>query len=313
MIKNYFVRGESIKNEEKGVINFFRYLQDSNHKNHKGKTEKIYTIHENKNFLNKVCMSAAQHNLSKKLKGRRGGRTNKHFAHSFCFSPPEGVKLSKTEMNELSRRIIKVLSEYAGISSKELLENTFINVHEQDNTHLNILTGKILGGKSIDWGKLSLSHTLKLLFNVFLLEFKGLDVKEHQPKNKKKGYKSNIHQHKNEIKEDELNKKEDELNKKEDDLNTKSEELGHKLEEIQEELKKVKIKEQENNEQEKKIKKIIKNIGYYTHRIIVARFEKDKPKEEKNQRLLNKGVNKLKISEKKQIEDILSLYEITLE
>lgn len=315
MIKNYFVRGKAVKFQTKGLINYINYLESSEHKNHKGKTEKIYKIYKSKNFLDTTVLDAERLNLKKAQMKGKGGRYIKEYAQSFVFSPPEGVKMSKEEILELSNRIMKILSNYSKISKKELLEKLFINVHVQDNTHLNIVIGKVFNNKPIHWGKLSLSHTLKQAFNVFMLEVKGLDHKEHhpKPKNKGNGYASNIYQEKNKKKQRELQYQEEDLETREDTLKVEYEDLQIQIEQTKKDLIQIQEIGHTNQENKEKIIKYLKNMGHYIKRVIDARISKDKEKELKNEKLIQKGLNKLNLPQQKDVTKILQEYKISLE
>jgi len=305
-IKNFFVKGKPIKFKEKGIINYYRYLNNKEHKNHKGKTHNIYNIINNNNFIRNAITSSVKMNLEKSLLKGKGGRYIKEFGHSFVFSPPEELKLSKEDWTILTKRIMRHIFNYikennSSITKKELLKHTFVNVHEEDISHINFLFSKVIGGKPIHWSKYKINMILKQEFNLFCLDL-GLDYKTYKPKSKKNG--KNIY-NSNKQKEKEIEKEKKELSKEKEELSKEKEELNNKL---------LKIKElsKENKANEEAIKKLIKRFGTYINRVIIARQEKNLDKERKNITLIKKNKEKLNIPQKMELNKILDSYEISL-
>jgi len=298
-VKNFFVKGKPIKFKEKGIINYFRYLNDKEHKNHKGKTNNIYNIIGNKNFIRNAITSSVKINLEKSLLKGKGGRFVNEFGHSFVFSPPPELSLDKKAWETLTKRLMTHIFNYIkknnpSITKEELLKHSFVNVHEEDISHLNLLFSKVVAGKPIHWSKYSLNMVLKQEFNLFCLE-NGLDYKTYVPKGKKNGnntYNSNKQKNRN-------------LEKKEKDLKMQEEDLQMQLNKILE-LGLV------NEEKEKFIKKLIKRFGTYINRVVVARQDKNLDKEEKNIKLIKNNIEKLNIPQKMEVEKILQSYDIQL-
>lgn len=241
-INNYVVKGKAIKFEEVGTVNFYNYLNNKEHKNHKGKTEEILQIFDNKNFVDRVTSEVRKKNLET-IKRGKGGRPIKSHSHSFMFSPQKGIKPSKTQWETITKRILKDLIEIVDITPEELKKYLFINVHQQENSHLNIVVGKVINGKSIHWSNKRVMKVLKMSFTLHFDEVMGTSHQDYKPKRQKeRKTPQNLHQY-NDLKE--------------------------KLEQIE--------------AAEAKTKKMIKNIGTYVVRIIKKQnIEKNREYLEKN-------------------------------
>ena len=298
-IKNFFVKGKAIKFKEKGIINYYRYLNDKEHPNHKGKTNNIYNIIGNNNFIRNCITSSVKINLKKSLLKGKGGRFIKEFAHSFVFSPPPELILEKKDWENLTKRLMKHIFNYiknsnSSITKEKFLQHTFVNVHEEDISHLNLLFSKVIDDKPIHWSKYQLNRLLKQEFNLFCLE-NGLDYKTYTPKKKKNG--KNTY-NANKQKERELKEQEKQLQEKERNIEEQLEELNKKRDIV--------------TQEEIKYKKIVKRMGTYINRVVVARQEKNLDKEEKNLNLLRKNKEKLNLPQKIELDKVLDNYEISL-
>ena len=267
-IKNYTVIGKPVKFKEAGTVNMFNYLNNKEHKNHKGKTDKIYDIFKNDNFIDNACKAVRNRNLEM-IKARKGGRQLTSFSHSFMFSPPRGIKPSKKEWETIAKKVLGDLVDYMDFNPKELKKFLFVNIHEQENAHLNMLFGKVIGKKSIDWGNKRVSNLLKVSFTTHFDEVMETKFSDYKPKTQKPRTKAIYHF-------EELNKKLEELEVKEQKIKKIIKRFGTYIKRvIDAQQEKDKEKEQKNRElikknlkkipekQQNEVKKVIEDFGLF--------------------------------------------------
>ncbi|GGC08970.1 hypothetical protein GCM10011352_39170 [Marinobacterium zhoushanense] len=181
-IKNFFVRSESIKNGLNGLAVYLRYLEDSKHKNHL-KTNNIYALLNNADYFfssvardfNKACVEVAAN--------KKGGRPPTVTAQSFCLSMPASIQPTRQEWVEISKSVLKEVSRIIDVDYKVLVKHTFINVHDQNNSHLNILIPRRINGKSyaVELSRPSTTNVLKSIFNGLVYKIYGLDRNYYKP------------------------------------------------------------------------------------------------------------------------------------
>ena len=114
-LKNYFVRGEKLRDGLLGV-KYAKYLTSQNHINHKN-TKIIEIYNSSHNWMKSALINAAEVNAKKALSG---GRPTKRFGHSFVFSLPKGTKHpSKKEWERLTGIIITTCLLYTSPSPRD--------------------------------------------------------------------------------------------------------------------------------------------------------------------------------------------------
>lgn len=149
--KNYFVRSESVGDGSKGFMTYIEYLGDENHPNHRDKTSKIINLRgDTDDFIKNVTLDTMDRERAV-IRANKGGRPISSYAQSFVISlPGEFVKPTTDQWKKIASDMIKTISAKIGVSPKNVLKNSFINIHDQSNPHLNIVTGKIFDGKSFN-------------------------------------------------------------------------------------------------------------------------------------------------------------------
>jgi hypothetical protein len=97
MIKNFTVKVKEISQGEKGIINYYKYLNNENHKNHKEKTQKILLINDNK-FLENCIISNKKNDLNNSI-NVKGGKPITNYSKSvrFCFAKKEETVIKAIE------------------------------------------------------------------------------------------------------------------------------------------------------------------------------------------------------------------------
>jgi hypothetical protein len=196
MIKNFFVKRKIVKNKEKGLFNLLNYLENEEHKNHKEKTEKIIPVHrESSNYYLNVLNRVKKREFTTKKAGK-GGRDIQSYRYSYCFSFPKGVNPTQEEYKKIIEILLKDFSSVLNVEKEELLNNSFINIHENENKHINLITHKIFNNEVIDLSKNKYLITLKKSFNNRCLNVLNLDKNSYKPKNPKTRQNNSIYTHK---------------------------------------------------------------------------------------------------------------------
>lgn len=258
-LKNFFVKTQSVKNGEKGLLTYLKYLENQNHPNHQ-KTQKIIQINGKMDSFFLKTINQVKKRQLKTFKNGKGGRPPSSFCQSFVFSFPTSFsKIEKSDYEKILKNIYKDLSEITKIPVKTLIENSFINIHENENKHINIVINKFLNEeKTVDFSKKNILNILKTSFNTAIFEVLGVSVDN---------YNINYPTRKNNIKNPYFYKKKEEYKK-----------------EIKEEIK------EEIKLEEKLIKRYFNYLKRYKDRI----NQKDITKKEKNKNYMNNTIIKIK-------------------
>lgn len=186
MIKNFTVKVKEITQGEKGIINYYKYLKNENHKNHKEKTQRILNINDS-NFLENCIISNKKNDLKNRL-NRKGGKPIKNFSKSICFRFPRDLskELNDKKIQEISLFLFKTIAIFMGIPMEELKKYVFINRHIEDKTHINFVISNSINHTRIR--KIKQKNFLTVLKNSFNLSIDTvLKIKhtEYIPKEQK--------------------------------------------------------------------------------------------------------------------------------
>ena len=181
-MKNFIVISKPVIGEEKGVIKYLSYLVSTGHSNHVDKT-RIVPIHNSiKKFINNNIFQIIERKLKRK-KARLGGRDITSFAQSFVLSLPPDIKVDDETWRDIAMDIFSDLACFIGVSKSILAKNCFINLHDQDNQHLNIVISKVVDGHVCrDLQRKSVISFIKASFNSAVLKHAHVDYKSYKPK-----------------------------------------------------------------------------------------------------------------------------------
>jgi hypothetical protein len=183
-IKNWTVKTKGISGGSSGMAAYGKYLEDANHKNHKGKTEAITPVHGNAmQLVMKMGGRASKRTIDAQIAGK-GGRPIETLAQSFIVSLPAEMRPTPAQWKSIAIDIIKALSVKLEVNPSDLAKDIFINAHENENNpHLNLLIGKLDENCDIRkkiTQKAALS-TIKNAVNASVLRVLGVDHAEYVP------------------------------------------------------------------------------------------------------------------------------------
>ena len=121
--------------------------------------------------------------LDLKNKSNKGGRPVAGYIQSFNFILPKNtIKPTQEQWKAISRDLFKVLAKDLDIKPSELKKNVFINLHDQDNPHINLAISKVINGTRIrKVDQKSLLSKLKTQFNNSVLQHCDYDYRSYKP------------------------------------------------------------------------------------------------------------------------------------
>jgi hypothetical protein len=191
-IKNWTVKTKGISGGSGGMAAYGKYLEDANHKNHKGKTEAITHVSGNAmQLVIKMAKRASERTAKAQIAGK-GGRPVETLAQSFVVSLPAELRPKPEQWTAIAQDIVRALSVKLDVTFNDLVKDMFINAHENENNpHLNLVIGKI-----DEHGEIRKSVTQKAALSVIkntvnasVLRVLGVDHAEYVPQRKNVGKK----------------------------------------------------------------------------------------------------------------------------
>lgn len=199
-MKNFVVITQPIKDQTKGLTNYLSYLVSTKHKNHRDKT-RIVPIHSTiKKLLNHCIGQITQRNLERK-KAKKGGRDICSYAQSFVFSLPPDIYLNDEQWKQVAMSVFCDLANYLNLPKTTLSKSCFINLHDQDNQHINLVISKVINGKVCkDIQKKAVLALLKQSFNSAVLKTVNINHLTYKTKTSRaKRYTNSFYQENKEI------------------------------------------------------------------------------------------------------------------
>lgn len=183
-MKNWIVISQPVKNGFKGLSEYTNYLVSENHSNHR-MTEILPVHNNNKSFIGYCTGQALKRDLERE-KNKKGGRPISSFAQSFVFSLPPGINIEVSQWNKIAKYLFKGLSQFLSIDIQTLKKATFINIHDQNNQHLNLLVSKVINGKVVrEVQRKAINEYLKSRFNEAVLNYVKVDNRDYKPLTKR--------------------------------------------------------------------------------------------------------------------------------
>ena len=186
-MKNWVVISKPIKEQAKGLAKYLSYLTNPDHKNHKNRTKIIPLFGNNQSLYKRIIFNVADKEL-KNAKKRKGGRPIASYAQSFVFTLPErvGISPTKQEWAYIAKELIHTLMFFTNTDKDEIAKHVFINIHKQENPHLNLVVSKIIDGNVItELQKKSIVSALKKTFNYAVLNRLKISPHDYQPLTKR--------------------------------------------------------------------------------------------------------------------------------
>lgn len=199
-MKNFVVITQPIKEQAKGLTTYLSYLVSSKHKSHRDKT-RIVPIHNTiKKLINNCIEQITDRNLERK-KEKKGGRDISSYAQSFVFSLPPDIYLNDEQWKQVSMSVFCDLADYLNLSKTTLSKNCFINLHDQENQHINLVVSKVIDGTVCkDIQKKAVLAMLKQSFNCAVLKTANINHLTYNPKTSRaKRYTNSFYQENKEI------------------------------------------------------------------------------------------------------------------
>lgn len=139
-VKNWTVVAKTLKTESE-TVNYAQYLSDSNHPNHK-KTE-IIPLHGNaKRLAYEACERAQK--LDALNRSKKGGRPPaQQVSFNLVLPSPLDIRPTKQQWKSVAKTVLKTLAKRFDLPYQALLANCFVNAHNQENSHLNLVFSNV--------------------------------------------------------------------------------------------------------------------------------------------------------------------------
>lgn len=144
-IKNWTVRTKSVTGGSGGVAAYGRYLEDPNHRNHRGKTEAITAVSGDwRRLTAEQTLRASQRTANTQARGK-GGRPIETLAQSFVVSLPAELRPTRKQWLAIARDVLRAIQSKLPVDQAIAgAGDVFVNAHENvRNPHLNIVIGKL--------------------------------------------------------------------------------------------------------------------------------------------------------------------------
>lgn len=193
-MNNWVTVSEAVKNEHAGLCTYLNYLVAEDHKNHINKT-RIVPIHNSINgFINNCIKQVTNRNLIR-AKNKKGGRNLTSYAQSFLFSLPPEITLFDHQWKLIAKHIFSDLADYLAIDQKTLLKHSFINLHDEDKQHINLVVSKVIEEQVVrDIQRKAVIKLLKYSFNAAVLKYGNYNNESYIPTTKRdKRYKKHYY------------------------------------------------------------------------------------------------------------------------
>lgn len=181
-IKNWTVTSQAVKNKTSGLIKYISYLNNPKAENHENTEIKNIFSSPNKasNFISKCSQESISLDL-KNAENGKGGRPVDSYAVSFNFVLPKNtIRPTVAQWQAIAKDIYKVVK--SSVDGNLTQDHVFMNIHDQDNPHLNLVVSKIIDGKrerKID--QKAILSKMKLQFNKSVLDHCNFDYKDYVP------------------------------------------------------------------------------------------------------------------------------------
>ncbi|MDW2083919.1 hypothetical protein R7Z37_27760, partial [Vibrio sp. 1640] len=175
-IKNWTVTSEAVKNKTSGLIKYINYLNNPNIDKHANTEIKNIFKDPDKasNFIKKCSEEAISLDL-KNAENGKGGRPVESYAVSFDFILPKGtIRPTVEQWRAIAKDIYKVVK--TGVDGNLTQDHVYMNIHDQDHPHLNLVVSKIIDGnreRKID--QKAILSKMKLQFNKSVLDHCDFD------------------------------------------------------------------------------------------------------------------------------------------
>lgn len=185
-IKNWTVRTKAVTGGSGGVAAYGRYLEDENHRNHRGKTEAITPVSGDwRRLTAEQALRASQRTAEAQARGR-GGRPVETLAQSFVVSLPAELRPTRKQWLAIARDVVKAIQSKLPVDQAIAgAGDVFVNAHENvRNPHLNIVIGKLSATGEIrkKITQKAVLSAVKTAVNAAVVRELGVDHSEYVPR-----------------------------------------------------------------------------------------------------------------------------------
>ena len=182
-MKNWTVITERIKDKSSGLMAYGKYLVNGKHSNHTSTNivslKGVFEPLPNR-FLT-YAFGQANKVDQKNQEAKKGGRPVGSYAQSFVLTLPPEYQPTAYQWSAIANDVSKVLAEHLGIAVGDIAKCMYGNIHQQNNSHLNIVVAKCYKGEVLPTlDQKSTLNAVKTAFTSAVLEHVGIEVKNYK-------------------------------------------------------------------------------------------------------------------------------------
>jgi hypothetical protein len=182
-VKNWTVVTERVKDKSSGLIAYGNYLVNGKHSNHSSTTivplKSVFEPSPNR-FLTYAFGQANKVDQTNQ-EAKKGGRPVASYAQSFVLTLPPEYQPTDYQWAAIAHDVSKSLAAQLGINVDDIPKCMFGNIHQQKNSHLNIVVSKCYKGKVLPTlDQKATLNAVKTAFTSAVLEHVGIDTKNYK-------------------------------------------------------------------------------------------------------------------------------------
>ncbi|MFA0468039.1 hypothetical protein AB4524_14170 [Vibrio breoganii] len=174
-----------------------RYLQSLTHTNHKY-TTRIVSIFGCADTSNRIALAGEEFRLNQQMYNRRGGRPLSSYAVEYCLTLPKGYRPTKQQWQSVLRDCSLALAKLCKLNKSEFAQyrqQIRAVLHQQDQEckkgsgdHVHLVVGKVVGVRVLkELQQKKATKLIKQAFNHSVLKHVGIDHRNYEPVEAKKG------------------------------------------------------------------------------------------------------------------------------
>jgi len=184
-MKNWTVITERLKNKSDGLISYGRYLVSGNHDNHTATTilslPPVFDKTPNR-FLT-YAFGQANKVDQQNQEAKKGGRPVQSYAQSFVLTLPPEYQPTQHQWALIANEVSYKVAAHLGVAVDDIPKCMFGNIHQQKNSHFNLVVSKCYKGKVLPTvDQKSTLNVVKTAFTAAVLEHVGIEVANYKKK-----------------------------------------------------------------------------------------------------------------------------------
>ena len=184
-MKNWTVITERIKDKSGGLVAYGQYLTNGKHSNHTTTTilnlPPVFDKTPNR-FLT-YAFGQANKVDQQNQEAKKGGRPVQSYAQSFVLTLPPEYQPTQHQWALIANEVSYKVAAHLGVAVDDIPKCMFGNLHQQKNSHFNLVIAKCYKGKVLPTlDQKSTLNVVKTAFTAAVLEHVGIKVENYKQK-----------------------------------------------------------------------------------------------------------------------------------